>query len=126
MFNHIFDVKLEKEEIVPAGKDYVLSIDSVEPHTFKNGNPALRVTFRVVGAPQEGLIDKKVVEFFPTSGKGQGFLVKFLKACGIDTSREKFSVQGDDFLGKQVVANVVHEEFQGQVRARVRDPRPKT
>lgn len=118
MSREIFEVKLPQ-----PGRNYSMRIVDVGSGFFRTGTPYVRISFEIT-ENESG--DCRVVEKFPTDGRGVAFLMPLLRACRIDVSRGRFSVDADDLLGKIVVADLVEDSFEGATRLRVRNIRPST
>jgi hypothetical protein len=123
MFNDIFEITPEKaDELAPAGAGYVLSIEEAVNHASARGNPTLRVRFRVVegGAAAIGTI---VTGFFPLTAPGVRYTVPLLTACDVMLSGGKGEFEADQLLGRRILADVIHEPYNGELWARVRNIR---
>lgn len=105
-------------EPIPEG-EYVLKVISAKEGKSKSGYPQVKVDFEVAHGDYVG---KQVrfyyVTFMPKGNEGAGMAIHFLKCLG-EPWEGPFEVNADNWLGKLVRANVVHEEYNGYTNNKI-------
>ena len=99
------------ESVHPAK---VTKIDEV---TFQGGNVGFKITFEITAGAGKGA---RVIENYPFVDAAMWKLKAFFEACGI-RANGRISVDIDKLIGKAVEITVNHEEYNGQLRARIQE-----
>lgn len=107
---------------LPPGT-YILEVDVTGKETVERGRekntPYMRLRFRVV-EPQE-YAGKLVFHNLILSGPGVRLTGQLLSALGYEVRKGMtFRLPLYDIAGKRVGAHIGHEEYQGQIRNRIR------
>lgn len=92
----------------------VTKIDEV---TFQGGNVGFKITFEITAGAGKGA---RVIENYPFVDAAMWKLKAFFEACGI-RANGRISVDIDKLIGKAVEITVNHEEYNGQLRARIQE-----
>lgn len=92
----------------------VTKIDEV---TFQGGNVGFKITFEITAGAGKGA---RVIENYPFVDAAMRKLKAFFEACGI-RANGRISVDIDKLIGKAVEITVNHEEYNGQLRARIQE-----
>lgn len=92
----------------------VTKIDEV---TFQGGNVGFKITFEITAGAGKGA---RVIENYPFVDTAMWKLKAFFEACGI-RANGRISVDIDKLIGKAVEITVNHEEYNGQLRARIQE-----
>jgi hypothetical protein len=103
-----------KGEAVPEGR-YATRIDKVEDKTSPNNNEYWLMTFTITDEPDIG---RKVFGNFMLSPTALWKLRALMKAIGMPT-QGLVGLNADDYIGAEVGVVVVHQLYEGEVRARV-------
>lgn len=92
----------------------VTKIDEV---TFQGGNVGFKIAFEITAGAGKGA---RVIENYPFVDAAMWKLKAFFEACGI-RANGRISVDIDKLIGKAVEITVNHEEYNGQLRARIQE-----
>lgn len=92
----------------------VAKIDEV---TFQGGNVGFKITFEVISGIGKGT---RVIESYPFVDAAMWKLKAFFEACGI-RAHGRIAVDTNKLIGKTVEITVKHEEYNGQLRARIQE-----
>lgn len=92
----------------------VTKIDEV---TFQGGNVGFKITFEITAGAGKGA---RVIENYPFVDTAMWKLKAFFEACGI-RANGRISVDIDKLIGKAVEITVNHEDYNGQLRARIQE-----
>lgn len=92
----------------------VTKIDEV---TFQGGNVGFKIIFEITAGAGKGA---RVIENYPFVDAAMWKLKAFFEACGI-RANGRISVDIDKLIGKAVEITVNHEEYNGQLRARIQE-----
>lgn len=117
------------EGLIPEGV-YTLKVESLEEHLFRTGTLGVRIAFRIEKTPPnlQGVFDREVIETYPCEGQGAGKLLSLLKILGINIDGDVI-LSPNDIKGKTFSAKIVHEEYEGIPRLRIKpqpSPQPRT
>jgi hypothetical protein len=94
--------------VVPAG-EYTLRIDETEERTSSNGDPQVKVIFKVEDDAFDGAKIWHYVTFFPKGAKAAGIPLYFLKCIG-EPYKGEFEVEPLNWIGRTVRATVAVEK----------------
>ncbi len=84
----------------------------------------LRVEFKMVSAPGlDDVMGRTITDFYVRSGTGVVRLAALMKALGL-AACGKVSIDPDSFVGKVIVADIIHETYKGKVKAGLTNLRP--
>ena len=103
-----------ESEAVPEGR-YQTRIDKVKDKTSPNNNQYWLMSFTITDEPAIG---RKVFGNFMLSPTSLWKLRNLMKAIGMATQGLS-ALNADDYIGAEVGVVVVHELYDGEVRARV-------
>lgn len=98
---------------------HVCKILSIEEKYSQGGNAMLQCCFEVVKGEDKGC---RVYENYPLVEQALWKLKGMLQAVGMK-AEGKISLDLDKLIGKQLIIEVIHEEYNGQERARVSECR---
>ena len=113
------------DDLLPIGKR-VFAVVAAEDHDAATGTPCMRVTF--VGADDDA-VQRTIRQIFPLDGRGVGFALPLLRACGVVfPDAKEFTLDFDyaDMIGRRVIANLTHEVYDGRKRERLSNFAPAT
>lgn len=100
---------------------YLLQVAEVEEKTSSTGNPMLSITYDVLstsdGSPVEG--SRKIWDNYSLQAQALFKLKELFDALGIDTSAV-VDMDVADLVGQQVLAKLVQETYNGELRNRVK------
>lgn len=98
---------------------HVVKIVSIDEKTSQGGNDMLQCCFEVVKGADKGC---RVYENYPLIDTALWKLKGMLQAIGMK-AEGKISLDLDKLIGKQLIVEVIHEDYNGQERARVSECR---
>ena len=98
---------------------HVVRILSIDEKTSQGGNDMLQCCFEVVKGSDKGC---RVYENYPLIDTALWKLKGMLQAIGMK-AEGKISLDLDKLIGKQLIVEVIHEDYNGQERARVSECR---
>jgi hypothetical protein len=107
-------------EPIPEG-EYLLQIMDFKERETKNGDPMIGVQLEVVDGDHAGrFVFHNVILYKPTSPgiKGMGMTRHFLHCIG-EPYEGDIDVDTDNWIPRQVRAEVFHEEYNGKTNARI-------
>ena len=94
-----------------------VKVASCEDKTTQAGDDMIMIAFEAVNGPDKGT---KVFDNFVLTDKALWKLKQLLQALGVKCDG-KIVLDTDKLIGKQCEAEVFHEEYNGQLRARVNE-----
>ena len=94
---------------------HVVKIVAAEPSVSQGGGDTIRVTFQVVKGSDKG---NKVIETYPLVETALWKLKGLLVALGMKCDG-KITLDVDKLVGKTLIIEVHHEEYNGSMRAKV-------
>ena len=94
---------------------HFVKLTSMEEKTSQAGNDMLVGTFEVVKGDSKG---SKLYENFLLSQSGLWKLKSYLQAIGVACDG-KIALDPKTLIGKQCIATVVHEEYNGKIKAKI-------
>jgi hypothetical protein len=95
--------------------EHVVKIASAEEGVSQGGNDTLNVSFEVIKGADKGC---RVMCNYPLVENALWKLKGMLQAIGMKADG-KMAIDLDKLVGKQLIIEVVHEEYNGSVRAKV-------
>lgn len=113
-------------DIITPGK-YATKVEQAEAKTSSNGNPMLEIRLRIT----EGQFASRLVFFRATATeKSQGIFLRNLAAFGITsewlvTAEPSFDEIANALVGREAIAEVILDKWQGQERNSVKNVSPK-
>lgn len=115
------------EPLFPPALFVSFRITAAGSHITDGGQRALRVTLVATEVPgQEAFVGNTITQSLMLEGKGAVFARPFFAAVGVPIDATgKFSLRRGDLIGRELVADVVHENWQGASWARARNFRAK-
>lgn len=96
---------------------HAAKVTKIDEVTFQGGNVGFKITFEVTAGAGKGA---RVIENYPFVDTAMWKLKAFFEACGIKADG-RISVDTDKLIGKAVEITVNHEEYNGQLRARIQE-----
>ena len=113
----IFDFTgVETFQRAPEGV-HSAKVTKIDEVTFQGGNFGFKITFEITAGAGKGA---RVIENYPFVDTAMWKLKAFFEACGI-RANGRISVDIDKLIGKAVEITVNHEEYNGQLRARIQE-----
>lgn len=113
----IFDFTgVETFQRAPEGV-HPAKVTKIDEVTFQGGNVGFKITFEITAGAGKGA---RVIENYPFVDAAMWKLKAFFEACGI-RANGRISVDIDKLIGKAVEITVNHEEYNGQLRARIQE-----
>lgn len=113
----IFDFTgVETFQRAPEGV-HPAKVTKIDEVTFQGGNVGFKITFEITAGAGKGA---RVIENYPFVDTAMWKLKAFFEACGI-RANGRISVDIDKLIGKAVEITVNHEEYNGQLRARIQE-----
>lgn len=113
----IFDFTgVETFQRAPEGV-HSAKVTKIDEVTFQGGNVGFKITFEITAGAGKGA---RVIENYPFVDTAMWKLKAFFEACGI-RANGRISVDIDKLIGKAVEITVNHEEYNGQLRARIQE-----
>lgn len=114
-------VKIDMTGVESYGRvsegQHVAKIVAAESVTTQGGNDAIKVTFEVTKGIDKG---NRVIETFPLTDTALWKLKGLLVAIGMKCDG-KITLDLDKLIGKMVIIEVAHEEYNGNMRAKVQE-----
>lgn len=114
-------VKIDMTGVESYGRvsegQHVAKIVAAESITTQGGNDAIKVTFEVTKGIDKG---NRVIETFPLTDTALWKLKGLLVAIGMKCDG-KITLDLDKLIGKMVIIEVAHEEYNGNMRAKVQE-----
>ena len=114
-------VKIDMTGVESFGRvsegQHVAKIVAAESVTTQGGNDAIKVTFEVTKGIDKG---NRVIETFPLTDTALWKLKGLLVAIGMKCDG-KITLDLDKLIGKMVIIEVAHEEYNGNMRAKVQE-----
>lgn len=98
---------------------HVVRIISIDEKESQGGNDMLQACFEVAKGADKG---SRVYENYPLTDTALWKLKGLLQAIGMK-AEGKISLDLDKLIGKMLIIEVIHEEYNGQTRARVSECR---
>lgn len=95
--------------------EHLAVLKKIEEAVSQAGNDMLSATFEVISGRSTGA---RVLESFPLSEKAKWKLKGYLNAVGIKADG-KISLDLDALEGKKCIISVYHEEYNGNLRAKI-------
>ena len=112
-------VKIDMTGVESYGRvsegQHVAKVIAAESVTTQGGNDAIKVTFEVTKGIDKG---NRVIETFPLTDTALWKLKGLLVAIGMKCDG-KITLDLDKLIGKTVIIEVAHEEYNGSMRAKV-------
>jgi hypothetical protein len=102
-------------KLIPEG-NYPMVIDSVTAGTSKAGNDRDEVILKMAEGEFKGIALYHYITYTKAS---LGTLREFLVACGVDVPAKACSVDLEKYIGKTVMAEIYHEEFNGKTKCKI-------
>lgn len=114
-------VKIDMTGVESYGRvsegQHVAKVIAAESVTTQGGNDAIKVTFEVTKGIDKG---NRVIETFPLTDTALWKLKGLLVAIGMKCDG-KITLDLDKLIGKMVIIEVAHEEYNGSMRAKVQE-----
>lgn len=114
-------VKIDMTGVESYGRvsegQHVAKIVAAESVTTQGGNDAIKVTFEVTKGIDKG---NRVIETFPLIDTALWKLKGLLVAIGMKCDG-KITLDLDKLIGKMVIIEVAHKEYNGNMRAKVQE-----
>jgi hypothetical protein len=100
---------------------YLLQISEAQEKTSSTGNPMISVTYDVVSTQEGEAVEgsRKLWDNYSLQAQALFKLKELLEALGIDTAAV-VDLEVSDLVGQQVLAKVVQETYNGELRNRVK------
>lgn len=113
----IFDFTgVETFQRAPEGV-HTAKVAKIDEVTFQGGNVGFKITFEVISGIGKGT---RVIESYPFVDAAMWKLKAFFEACGI-RAHGRIAIDTNKLIGKTVEITVKHEEYNGQLRARIQE-----
>lgn len=113
----IFDFTgVETFQRAPEGV-HTAKVAKIDEVTFQGGNVGFKITFEVISGIGKGT---RVIESYPFVDAAMWKLKAFFEACGI-RANGRIAIDTNKLIGKAVEITVKHEEYNGQLRARIQE-----
>lgn len=113
----IFDFTgVETFQRAPEGV-HTAKVAKIDEVTFQGGNVGFKITFEVISGVGKGT---RVIESYPFVDAAMWKLKAFFEACGI-RAHGRIAIDTNKLIGKTVEITVKHEEYNGQLRARIQE-----
>jgi hypothetical protein len=100
---------------------YLLQISEAQEKTSSTGNPMISLTYDVVSTQEGEAVEgsRKLWDNYSLQAQALFKLKELLEALGIDTAAV-VDLEVSDLVGQQVLAKVVQETYNGELRNRVK------
>lgn len=100
---------------------YLLQISEASEKTSSTGNPMIAITYDVIATHEGEAVEgnRKLWDNYSLQAQALFKLKELLGALGIDTSAV-VDLEVSDLIGQQVLAKVVQETYNGELRNRVK------
>lgn len=113
----IFDfIGVETFQRAPEGV-HPAKVTKIDEVTFQGGNVGFKITFEITAGAGKGA---RVIESYPFVDAAMWKLKAFFEACGI-RAHGRIAIDTNKLIGKTVEITVKHEEYNGQLRARIQE-----
>lgn len=113
----IFDFTgVETFQRAPEGV-HTAKVAKIDEITFQGGNVGFKITFEVISGIGKGT---RVIESYPFVDAAMWKLKAFFEACGI-RAHGRIAIDTNKLIGKTVEITVKHEEYNGQLRAKIQE-----
>lgn len=108
---------VETRNTPPEG-DYPSRVLTWEKGESAAGNDQIEMTCEISRGPVKG---SKLYMYFPLAENSLWKLAAFLTALGIDVPQDEMDIDPEDVIGKEFVAVVHHETYNGRKQAKIGD-----